>query len=48
MARAVGLRNILVQEYAETDNRRVLAQLDQLPGLEAFVTAVAQWLVKQR
>lgn len=48
VARAVGFRNILVHEYAETDDRRVIAQLDRLPELEAFVTAVAQWLTKQR
>lgn len=43
VARAVGFRNILVHEYAELDNHRVVANLDRLDDLKGFVTAVARW-----
>ncbi|HET8642319.1 MAG TPA: DUF86 domain-containing protein [Pseudonocardiaceae bacterium] len=43
VARAVGFRNILVHEYAELDNHRVVANLDRLEDLRGFVTAVARW-----
>lgn len=43
VARAVGFRNILVHEYAELDNRRVVANLGRLNDLKAFVAAVARW-----
>jgi uncharacterized protein YutE (UPF0331/DUF86 family) len=44
LARAVGFRNILVHEYAEIDNLRVVANLDRLDDLTDFVAAVARWL----
>lgn len=44
VARAVGFRNILVHEYAELDNVRVVANLGRLSDLKDFVAAVARWL----
>jgi len=44
MATAVGFRNVLVHEYAEVDDERVVAFIDRLADLEAFVTASAAWL----
>ncbi len=44
VATAVGFRNILVHEYAEVDNQRVVNNLDRLSDLEAFVSSVAAWL----
>jgi uncharacterized protein YutE (UPF0331/DUF86 family) len=44
VARAVGFRNVLVHEYAEIDNLRVVANLDRLDDLKDFVKAVAHWL----
>ena len=43
VARAIGFRNVLVHEYAEIDNQRVVADLDRLGDLKDFVAAVAQW-----
>jgi uncharacterized protein YutE (UPF0331/DUF86 family) len=40
MARAVGLRNVLVHRYAEVDDRLVVAQLDHLEVLRGFVHQV--------
>lgn len=42
-ARAVGFRNVLVHGYAEVDDDRVVAQLDALDDLRAFVNQVAAW-----
>jgi len=44
MALAVGFRNVLVHEYAELDDERVVAFVGRLADLEAFVAAVATWL----
>jgi len=44
VATAVGFRNILVHEYAEVDNQRVVNNLDRLSDLDAFVSSVAAWL----
>ena len=43
VARAVGFRNILVHEYAEIDNHRVVENLGRLDDLKNFVAAVARW-----
>jgi uncharacterized protein YutE (UPF0331/DUF86 family) len=43
VARAVGFRNVLVHEYAEIDNDRVVANLARLDDLKEFVAAVARW-----
>lgn len=44
MARAVGFRNVLVHRYADVDDRRVVAFLDHVGDLEAFVASVARWM----
>jgi len=44
VAKAVGFRNVLVHEYAEIDNRRVVDNLHRLGDLHDFVTAIAQWM----
>jgi uncharacterized protein YutE (UPF0331/DUF86 family) len=48
VARAIGFRNILVHEYIDVDEDRVIANLDRLDDLEAFATEVAQWLVERQ
>nr|MBA3956297.1 DUF86 domain-containing protein [Acidimicrobiia bacterium] len=44
MARAAGLRNVLVHQYAEVDDARVVAFLEELADLNAFVTGVTSWM----
>ncbi len=44
VARAVGFRNVLVHEYIDIDNHRVVESLERLADLEAFVREVAAWL----
>ncbi|MGQ0482938.1 MAG: type VII toxin-antitoxin system HepT family RNase toxin [Pseudonocardia sp.] len=44
LAGAVGFRNVLVHGYAEVDDTRVVAHLDQLPELRRFVAAMAALL----
>lgn len=41
VARAVGFRNVLVHEYAEVDDQRVVANLELLDDIEQFARAVA-------
>ncbi|MGH3097568.1 MAG: type VII toxin-antitoxin system HepT family RNase toxin [Streptosporangiales bacterium] len=48
MARAVGFRNVLVHEYADVDDDRVVAQLDHLDDLEGFTRQVTRWTLAQR
>ncbi len=43
LAEAVGLHNVLVHGYAEVDDERVVAHLDHLGDLEAFVEQVRGW-----
>lgn len=40
MARAVALRNLLVHEYADIDDRRVVDHLGHLDDVDAFVAAL--------
>jgi uncharacterized protein YutE (UPF0331/DUF86 family) len=40
MADAVGFRNLLVHQYAEIDDRRVVAHLGELDVLDRFVDAM--------
>ena len=47
MARAVGFRNVLVRGYVSVDDRQVVAFLDRLDDLQAYVSAVAGWLEGQ-
>lgn len=48
LARAVGFRNVLVHQYAAVDDELVLAALDELDDLRAFVAQVSAWMVAQR
>lgn len=48
MARAVGFRNVLVHEYADVDDRRVVSQLGGLDDLEEFARQVTRWTLTQR
>jgi uncharacterized protein YutE (UPF0331/DUF86 family) len=44
MAGAAGFRNVLVHDYAEVDDVRVVANLAQLPHLRRFVAAMTRLL----
>lgn len=44
LAKAVGFRNILVHQYDEVDDDRVVAHLDRVGDLQDFVTEVATWV----
>ena len=44
---AVGFRNLLVHQYADIDDARVVAFLDRIGDLGAFVTEVSAWLAEQ-
>lgn len=48
LGRAAGFRNLLVHEYAAIDDQLVLANLDRLGDLEAFVSAVTAWMISSR
>lgn len=48
LARAAGLRNLLVHRYADIDDERVVAALDGLDALDAYVDAVTTWAIVQR
>lgn len=43
LARAVGFRNVLVHGYADVNDDLVVAQLDRVEDLAAFVVAVARF-----
>ncbi len=43
LARAVGFRNLLVHGYADVDDERVIAFLDHVDLLAAFVQSVSRW-----
>lgn len=47
MAQAVGFRNILVHQYLDVDDDIVLAHLDELDELDAFVSSVVSWMEAQ-
>lgn len=44
MALAVGFRNLLVHQYADVDDERVIAYLSNLDNLSDFVAAVAAYV----
>lgn len=44
LGRAVGFRNVLVHQYAEVDDDKVVAALDELGDLEDFVAQIARWI----
>jgi len=43
VARAVGFRNVLVHQYAEVDDDRVVANLELSVDLDRFVHQLARW-----
>jgi uncharacterized protein YutE (UPF0331/DUF86 family) len=47
VARAVGFRNVLVHGYIEVDDDRVIAALDRVGDLAAYVSRLAAWVAKQ-
>ncbi len=47
MATAVGFRNVLVHGYVDVDDRRVVAFLERVTDLKAFVSHVSSWLIVQ-
>jgi uncharacterized protein YutE (UPF0331/DUF86 family) len=44
LADAARFRNVLVHQYAEVDDNRVVTHLDELDDLDEFVTEVAAWI----
>ena len=44
LARAAGFRNVLVHQYADVDDRIVVANLERVSDLDRFVAEVAAWL----
>ena len=46
LGRAVRFRNVLVHQYAVVDDERVVAFLDELGDLRAFVERVSAWVVR--
>lgn len=44
LARAVGFRNVLLHQYIDVDDRRVLDNLERVSDLRDFVSSVATWL----
>lgn len=48
LARAAGLRNLLVHRYADINDTRVVAALAGLDALDAYVDAVTAWVAAQR
>jgi uncharacterized protein YutE (UPF0331/DUF86 family) len=47
LARASGFRNLLVHQYGDIDDQRVVEFLDRLPDLERFVRQVLTWVDSQ-
>jgi len=47
LAAASGFRNVLVHQYTEVDDDRVVANLHRLGDFDAFVDQVGRWLVAQ-
>jgi uncharacterized protein YutE (UPF0331/DUF86 family) len=45
VARAVGFRNVLVHQYADVDDARVIRQLTRLDDLSEYVAQLARWLL---
>ena len=44
LAKAAGFRNLLIHQYAEIDDQRVIEHLGSVGDLDAFVDAVTDWL----
>jgi uncharacterized protein YutE (UPF0331/DUF86 family) len=47
IAKAMGFRNILVHQYTEVDDDRVLGYLSHVSDLDEYAVEVADWLLKQ-
>lgn len=47
IARAVGFRNVLVHGYVDVDDERVVAALDRVDELAAYVSRLAAWVADQ-
>jgi uncharacterized protein YutE (UPF0331/DUF86 family) len=47
VGRAVGFRNVLVHEYVDVDDARVVANLSLLDDLNDFVSQLAAWAARQ-
>ncbi len=45
---AAGFRNVLVHQYADVDDLRVIAHLDGVDDLDAFIDVVLAWMDQQR
>jgi len=48
LASATGFRNVLVHGYTEVDDARVIAHLDRLDDLAAFIEQVRTWAQAQQ
>jgi uncharacterized protein YutE (UPF0331/DUF86 family) len=48
LAKAAGFRNLLIHQYADIDDKRVVGNLDSLGDLDTFVDAVLAWVEAQR
>lgn len=46
MSRASGFRNLLVHQYGEIDDAKVVGFLDRIDDLERFVQQVLTWIVQ--
>lgn len=44
LARAAGFQNLLIHQYADIDDKRVVGNLDSLDDLDGFVTSVLGWV----
>lgn len=44
LASAAGFRNVLVHQYVDVDDARVVDQLGHLGDLDAFVVSLLRWL----
>lgn len=44
LASAAGFRNVLVHQYAEVDDRMVVANLGRLEDFDRFVAQVGRWI----
>lgn len=47
LAEAAGFRNLLVHQYADVDDQKVVANLDRLGDLDEYVRQLGDWVVGQ-
>jgi uncharacterized protein YutE (UPF0331/DUF86 family) len=48
LGRAAGFRNLLIHQYADIDDKRVVGHLDSLGDLDVFVDSVLAWVEEQK